>query len=481
MSGGHEVAGGSPGDTSGTGHRGRSRDSPVADAWERFAAGDDVTGGVREEILVSWYRCRDEYDVDPRLDRAPVAPDDDSSHSLRDEVVLAELGGIAKSIEPDVCALDAVVAVADGTGRVVAAWGEEQALEQGYTNNLAPWFTWSEQTTGTNGMGTALMGREPTLVRRWEHWCSGFHDLSCAGIAIRDPVTDEPLGVLDISSWRKLLPDGVLGWLERAAAGIEGDLMKQANQSFAVLAAAFGQQARRAHGLLAAADAGGRLVLANDEALRLFGGPVADPAGSDLRGRPEFGPAELHELVPLAVAEARRNPSWIGSAEITLPYAGVSLPATFRPVVRDRRVLGILLNAPSLEGEPLPAGAPPDTAAPGRLVGVRANHIILLSPNELRFAEAEGNLIWLHTEHGRLRSPERGLGRLERRLRGQGFLQVHRRFVVNLERVREIVPSPGGIATRSEGSFCLLVDGEEQYLIPVSRRRAPEVRKALGL
>ena len=46
----------------------------IAAARERFAAGAYSVHGVRPEILVSWYRCREEYEVSPHLERAPAAP-----------------------------------------------------------------------------------------------------------------------------------------------------------------------------------------------------------------------------------------------------------------------------------------------------------------------------------------------------------------------------------------------------------------------
>ena len=64
----------------------------IATARERFAAGADTVHGVRSEILVSWYRCREEYEVDPDLERAPAAAEG-SAHSMGHDVVFAELGG----------------------------------------------------------------------------------------------------------------------------------------------------------------------------------------------------------------------------------------------------------------------------------------------------------------------------------------------------------------------------------------------------
>ena len=73
---------------------GEHRDRTAA-AWENFVAGADSVSGVRPEILVSWYRCREEYGVNPRLDRAPAAAEA-SPHSIEHDVVFAQLGGVAR-------------------------------------------------------------------------------------------------------------------------------------------------------------------------------------------------------------------------------------------------------------------------------------------------------------------------------------------------------------------------------------------------
>src|SRR5918997_5054966 len=82
-------------------------------AWERFAAGAESVDGVRPEILMSWYRCREEYEVDPHLDRAPAAAEV-GPHSIDHDVVYAELGGMAASASREVDGLDGVVTVAGG-------------------------------------------------------------------------------------------------------------------------------------------------------------------------------------------------------------------------------------------------------------------------------------------------------------------------------------------------------------------------------
>src|SRR5688572_19935328 len=58
----------------------------VTAARERFLAGDDRVRGVRPEVATSWYRCREEYHVDPGLSQAPAASAQDESsaeHTLQ--------------------------------------------------------------------------------------------------------------------------------------------------------------------------------------------------------------------------------------------------------------------------------------------------------------------------------------------------------------------------------------------------------------
>ena len=185
---------------------------------------------------------------------------------------MTELGSVGRSLLDDVEPLGGLVAVTDGAGRVLSALGDRGALRRGEQSNLAPWSAWSEQATGTNGMGTALEDPGGVLVRRTEHWCEGLRDWSCAGTTIRDPATGQPLAVLDVSSWRSPLPDTVLPWLRRAVRGIERDLRKRACRDADGLRAAFARADRPDASPLVAMDAGGAVVAVNHKGEALAGG-----------------------------------------------------------------------------------------------------------------------------------------------------------------------------------------------------------------
>lgn len=448
-------------------------------AWERFAAGADSVQGVRSEVLMSWYRCREEYEVDPCLDRAPAAAEV-STHSLDHDVVFAELGGLAGSAATEVEGLDGIVTVADPDGRVLGTWGSRRILHLAADSNLAPWSTWSEWASGTNGMGTALESHRPVMVRGPEHWCQGFHSWACAGVAVRDGVTHDPLAVLNISCWNTSLSDTVLPWLRKVAAATEAKLRQRAHHSGTLLAAAFAD-ARVAATPLAALDLAGNVVLANGEAAVLLGTPADTPAYAPAHRWPPQLPT-LPQLARRAVERARQDPQWSGSTQIFVPFLGTPVSVAVHPVFTGTQVIGVLTTFGSSDGQPpfgpsateqLPEPAHRNSL-PGRVIALRDDRWVLLDPREIRFAEADRNSVWLTSDQGRLVAAARGLDRLEQQLGDKGFLRVHRRFLVNLARVREVEQG-------FKGTLFLATDTRTRETVPVARRHAPGLRQALGL
>ena len=451
-------------------------------AWERFAAGADIVQGVRPEILMSWYRCREEYGVDPGLDRAPAAAEA-SPHTIEHDVVFAGLGGVAASAAGKVGS-DCLITVADSDGRVLASYGSQRVLRLALDGNLAPWYSWSEWASGTNGIGTALESHGPVVVAGPEHWCRAFHSWICAGIAVRDVVTDEPLAALGISCWKSPLPGTAFSWLHKAVATSEATLRQRATQTGTLLAAAFADSRLAPSTPLAAVDVAGNVVLANTEAAVLLGIPAETPAYAPSDRWTPHLPA-LSQLVHRAMGCARQDPHWSGTTQVFIPFLGAPVPVAVRPVAIGRQVIGALLafgSADSPDGYP-PAETPSSDATPGstgpnpvsrRVVALRQDRWVLLDPVEIRFAEVDHNNVWLMSDQGRLLAASRGLDRLEEQLEDKGFLRVHRRFLVNLNRIREI--SQG-----FKGSLFLHTDTRTHESIPVARRHIADVRQALGL
>ncbi|WP_028936129.1 DNA-binding protein [Pseudonocardia spinosispora] len=446
----------------------------VLAAWERFVRGEDQVPGVRAEVAISWHRCREQYRVDPHLSAAPVAVAE-INHTLEHDVVLAELGFRAASIAHEVSNLSGIVTIADATGRILAEWGDQATLNRATASNLAPWFCWSESATGTNGMGTALEAHGPVLIRGAEHWCQAFHNWVCAGVAVRDVVSREPIAVLNISCWRNQLPASSGSWLANAVAKTQCLLRRRARDSGAELVSAYSQARAHSGTALAAVDTSGKVVIADETASVLIGVPASTPAVDPTHrwnpGLPEFIAAARY-----ASKQASRNPDWVGSTQIFTHLADEPTSISLRPVFVSGNLIGNLVSFGSSDGEQLPRadGIASPRTQPRRLVAMRDNRMVLLQLSEVSFAESEGNDVWLSTDQERLRAASPGLDKLETELSDAGFLRVHRRYVVNLSRIREI---ERGL----KGELFLVMDDRAATMVPVSRRNAPAVRRALDI
>lgn len=444
----------------------------VLAAWERFVLGEDLLPGVRPLVAISWQRCREQYRVDPHLTDAPVAVAE-PARTPEHDVVFTELGFRAAAVAHEVSNAGGVVTITDATGRILAEWGDQATLARAGDANLAPRFSWAESSTGTNGMGTALEAHGPVLIRGAEHWCQAFHNWVCAGIAVRDVVTREPIAVLNISCWRSQLPASAGGWLANAATMTQYTLKTHARDSGAELVAAYTRARAHAGTALAAVDTAGKVVIADDMASVLLGVPAATPAiDPTLRWNP--GLPELIAAARYASRQAAHDPDWVGSTRIATHLADEPTSISLRPVFSFGRLIGNLVSFGTDDGERLPEQEKHPRAHPRRLVATRDNRMVLLRLPEVSFAESQGNDVWLATDQGRLRAASVSLDKLDSDLADVGFLRVHRRYVVNLSRVREV--ERGG-----KGELSLVMDERTNEMVPVSRRNAPAVRRALDI
>ncbi len=448
--------------------------SPVLEAWERYVQGDDHVRGVRPEVVISWHRCREKYRVDPHLTEAPIAVAE-VDHTLEHDVIFAELGGLAVSAAREMESLSGIVTVTDASGRILATWGDHATLARANDSHLAPWYCWAECAAGTNGMGTALEAHGPVLVSGPEHWCEAFHSWVCAGVAVRDVVTREPIAVLNVSCWRTPLPGPAGGWLANAVTRTHSTLKRRARDSGAGLVAAFTQAKGHSGRALAAVDTAGKVVIADESASVLMGVPAATPAvDPTVRWNP--GLPDLIGAARYASKLAAHNPGWVGSTQVFTHLAEEPTSISIRPVFLSGHLVGSLITFGASDGERLgpPEGSPhPGPPAP-RLVGMREHRMVLLRFSEVYFAESDGNDVWLVTEKGRLRAVTQGMDKLDAELADAGFLRVHRRYVVNVNRIREIERG-------FKGEMLLVMDGQAEDVVPVSRRNAAMVRRALGI
>ncbi len=109
-------------------------------------------------------------------------------------------------------------------------------------------------------------------------------------------------------------------------------------------------------------------------------------------------------------------------------------------------------------------------AAPQRISARRGARIVLLDPGDVLWFEAEETLVFARTSDGRF-LVERTLGELENDLAGR-FFRSHRGHLVNLARIREILPGDAG-------TYRIVVLGVDDADVPLSRRQARKLRELI--
>lgn len=97
--------------------------------------------------------------------------------------------------------------------------------------------------------------------------------------------------------------------------------------------------------------------------------------------------------------------------------------------------------------------------------------ILLLDPSEIIWIEAQGPQLFSHTSDKSYRT-EFKLDDLEQRLKNHNFFRIHRSYLVNLDKVKKLVP------WFNHSYRVTLENGKD---LDVARRRLSELKKILGL
>ena len=100
----------------------------------------------------------------------------------------------------------------------------------------------------------------------------------------------------------------------------------------------------------------------------------------------------------------------------------------------------------------------------GRIVLKTGSRLVFVDPGQVDWVEAEGVYVRLHVG-GKSHLIRESLTNVEERLNGQHFLRIHRSTIVNVDRIKEVVPHFNG------GAIVRLQDGTQLKLSRSYRSR----------
>ncbi len=195
-------------------------------AWNRFVADRDAPhvpmSGVRSVIYQSWLRSTS-TGIKPEQYAAPTLDTSSQTHKSKHDNAelrratqesLLHIGSMLNGAE-------AILLLTDRDGVILDTVGDSSTLDKANRINLRVGGIWSEQASGTNGIGTALWAGQPVFVHGEEHFCEGMKAWSCACAPIRDPVDRTIIGAINLSGLTTIFQKHNAAFAATAAREIE--------------------------------------------------------------------------------------------------------------------------------------------------------------------------------------------------------------------------------------------------------------------
>src|SRR6266705_6210408 len=294
----------------------------LAETRERFLTAEPVDPHqVRDTILASWWRSRRWKVAADRIDIAYTGDPDLDTPLTRS--ALPVLRHLREHLEDQPIS----VILTDAAGVVLSRLGADQQLDRHLESvQLAPGFSYAEQSVGTNGIGTALEGGRPMHVFGHEHYAENLEDLACAGVPIHHPISGKTVGAVDLTCWRKDADSLLIALAKTTADQITQALLTSSGEHEFELLQEYLRACKRTAGIVLALN--NDIVMMNDYARQ-----VLDPGD------------QVVLLGQAAEALASRHP---GPVFVELP-TGIRARMQCRPVPADGQGSGGVVHVKLLD------------------------------------------------------------------------------------------------------------------------------------
>ncbi|MGD9990951.1 MAG: GAF domain-containing protein [Pseudonocardia sp.] len=153
----------------------------------------------RPIISASWQRSLAAH-VDPEKPNPPLVFSSDDLPTLRADHPLNSVMPLLRNTLVSIAdeAMH-VMLVTDAEGHILWRDGASRLLVEADRVGLYPGTQVSEESIGTNAMGTTLAVDVPVQIHSAEHLVRAFHAWTCVAAPVHDPDTGAILGAIDIS------------------------------------------------------------------------------------------------------------------------------------------------------------------------------------------------------------------------------------------------------------------------------------------
>ncbi len=184
-----------------------------------FAIASDTASSARSALAASWVRSLHRYGLDPAYNKPPKTLTEAELRLARDRVgpILGVAQGSLDTLFQAVGGTGCCVLFTDRDGVPIDRRGHITDNETFHRWGLWTGAVWSEDSEGTNGIGTCIAEERALTIHRDQHFLARNIGLSCSVAPIYDH-QGRIAAALDVSSCRADLTESFVGLIAIAVA-----------------------------------------------------------------------------------------------------------------------------------------------------------------------------------------------------------------------------------------------------------------------
>jgi DNA-binding CsgD family transcriptional regulator len=221
-------------------------DLALRDALRGFLTGADVVRPVRPEVVASWRRAA-LVGLEPERFEPSYDPDVEQGTRLERAAT-----PVLDQLSDDLAGTETSLVLTDEHGHIVDRRVSDRNLRARLDDILiAPGFYYSEESAGTNGVGSALAQGGPAFITGGEHFADTLTGMACAGVPVTDYRTGQVVGVIDVTTLVARADAVMLLFAKHIAWEIEQRLLDETSSTERLMHETFQSARRRAKGPLA--------------------------------------------------------------------------------------------------------------------------------------------------------------------------------------------------------------------------------------
>ena len=218
---------------------------------------------ARGVVQRSWHRMRAAgHDAD-RIGRVEPAAHPVVEERRRRSALALVIDGLRDSLASVAEEAGHLMVVTDADGMVLWRAGSPVIRRRADAVGFSDGVRWTEQTAGTNAIGTALVEEAPVQLFSAEHYTRPLHGWTCTACPVHDPRTGALIGVVNLSGEARDAHPETVALVRTAVRLAQADLWHRREARLNALRAVAGSTLTRSGGPALLVDPDGWIAAVN--------------------------------------------------------------------------------------------------------------------------------------------------------------------------------------------------------------------------